>query len=112
MNWEKIRKYSQKAGQEMVAVAEATYMTFKDPSVSYRHKAVLVGALVYLLSPLDGIPDMLPGGLADDMSILLAALYSTGVIGSEHLKKAREKRGLTSKKDDDKNGSTEETSSQ
>ena len=92
----------------MVAVAEATYLTFKDPNVSYRHKAVLAGALVYLLSPLDALPDLLPGGLADDMSVLLAALYSTGVIGSEHLKKCREKRGLSPKKEEH-NGSTKKT---
>ena len=83
----------------MVAVAEAGYMTLKDSKVSYRHKAILLGALVYLLSPWDGIPDLLPGGFVDDMSVLLTALYSTGFVGKEHLKLCRQKRGLA-KKDD------------
>lgn len=94
LNWDKIRKYSQKAGQEMVSVAEAAYLTFKDPKVSYRQKAILLGSLAYLLSPIDAIPDLLPGGFTDDMSVLLGALFSAGLIGKEHLRQCREKREL------------------
>ncbi|MCJ8277493.1 MAG: DUF1232 domain-containing protein [Bdellovibrionales bacterium] len=107
MNWDKIRKYSQKAGQEVLAVAEAGFLTFKDPKVSKTHKTILLGSLVYLLSPLDGIPDFLPGGFVDDMSVLIAALSSTGFIGKEHLKACRQKRGLTQK--EEINGSNQET---
>ena len=68
---------------------------------------ILMGALVYLLSPIDGIPDFLPGGFVDDMSVLIAALYSTGFIGKEHLRACRLKRGLTQKEEN--NESTQET---
>lgn len=72
-------------------MAEATYLTFQDPNISYRHKAVLVGALLYFLSPIDAIPDFLPGGFADDLTVMLAAVVATGQIGKKHLKHCREK---------------------
>lgn len=101
MKWDKVRKYSQKAGSEMVSVAEAAFLTFKDPKVSYRQKAVLLGSLLYLLSPIDAIPDVLPGGFTDDMSVLLGALFSAGLIGKSHLKASREKRNLSISEDND-----------
>ena len=101
LSWDKIRKYSQRAGKEMVAVAEATYLTFKDPKVSYRQKAMLMGALLYLLSPIDAIPDILPGGFSDDMSVLIGALFSAGLVGQLHLKDCRDKKGLLSKEEND-----------
>ena len=37
--------------------------------------AVAVGALAYLLAPVDAVPDLLPGaGLVDDAGVLAAAL--------------------------------------
>ncbi len=94
MDWNKIKKYSKKAGLEVLSLAEASYLTLKDPSLSLKHKALLTGALIYLLSPLDGVPDFLPGGYLDDISVLFAALMATGPVGQQHLKKCRLKHGL------------------
>ncbi len=94
INWEKIKKYSSKAGKEVLALAEASYLTFKDPRLSGRHKAMLMSALIYLVSPIDAVPDFLPTGFMDDISVLLAALWATGPVGQQHLKKCRIMHGL------------------
>ena len=97
MKWETLRKYSQKAGKEVLAVAEATYKTFKDPELSWRHKTLIFASIVYLLSPLDAVPDFLPGGYADDLSVMLASLMAAGQVGKKHLQECRLKHGLVVK---------------
>lgn len=48
-----------------------------DPRVPRRSKLVLGGTLLYLFSPLDVIPDFVPGlGQVDDVVIVLLALHS------------------------------------
>lgn len=95
ISWETIKKYSKKAGLEVYALAEAVYLTLKDPELDFRHKALLSAALIYLVSPLDGIPDFLPTGYLDDLTILLAALRATGPVGQKHHKLCRLKHGLS-----------------
>lgn len=44
----------------------------KDPNVAWGKKTAAVGSLVYLISPLDAIPDFIPaGGLLDDVAVIL-----------------------------------------
>lgn len=44
----------------------------KDPNVAWGKKATAVGSLVYLVSPLDAVPDFIPaGGLLDDVAVIL-----------------------------------------
>lgn len=107
MNLEKIKSYSQRAGKEVLAVAEAAYLTMKDPKVSWAHKLALMGALTYLLSPIDAIPDFLPGGFGDDLSVLAASLLAVGSVGQKHLKECRIKQGLSVKDDDEPNKESE-----
>ncbi|MEW4564290.1 YkvA family protein [Bremerella sp. JC770] len=46
-----------------------------DPSASWTSKAIAIGAVLYLVSPLDGVPDLLPlVGLTDDAAVVLAAV--------------------------------------
>ena len=98
ISWEKIKKYSLRAGKEVAALAEATYRTLKDPSVSWKQKGLLVAALVYLVSPLDGVPDFLPGGYLDDISLLLGTLLGVGRVGRQHLSDCRKEYGLKPEK--------------
>lgn len=81
-------------------MAEATYKTMVDPRLSLGHKTLLIGALIYLLSPVDVIPDFLPGGYADDISVMLSALVGAGKIGKHHLQECRLKHGLVVKVED------------
>ena len=99
MKWEIIKRYSRRAGKEVMALAEASFLTMKDPHVSLKHKSMILGSLVYFLSPVDAIPDFLPGGFADDLSVLLTAVLATGKIGKHHLTECRIKHGIV---DEDK----------
>ena len=46
------------------------------PKVSILDKAIIIGALGYLISPVDIIPDVIPViGLTDDIVVLMCALY-------------------------------------
>jgi uncharacterized membrane protein YkvA (DUF1232 family) len=48
-----------------------------DPRVPRRSKLVLGGTLLYLVSPLDVVPDFVPGlGQVDDVVVVLLALHS------------------------------------
>lgn len=102
MKWEMIKGYSQRAGKEVLALAEASFLTMNDSKVPLKHKSIILGALVYLLSPIDGIPDFLPGGFSDDLSVLLAALLSAGKVGKHHLEECRVKYGIIKEKKDEK----------
>ena len=44
----------------------------KDPNAAWGAKAAAIGALIYLISPADAVPDIIPGvGLLDDVAIIL-----------------------------------------
>ena len=48
-----------------------------DPRVPRRSKLVVGGTLLYLVSPLDVVPDFVPGlGQVDDVVVVLLALHS------------------------------------
>ncbi|QZE15189.1 DUF1232 domain-containing protein [Halosquirtibacter laminarini] len=49
----------------------------KDPNAAWAAKAVAIGALLYTISPIDAVPDFLPGvGLLDDAGVIAAAVAS------------------------------------
>jgi hypothetical protein len=46
----------------------------KDPNAGWGSKALAIAALIYLISPLDAIPDLIPVlGLTDDAGVIIAA---------------------------------------
>ena len=49
------------------------------PNAPWPAKAMAIGALVYLISPVDAVPDGIPvAGLLDDASVILAAIKKLG----------------------------------
>ena len=56
------------------------YVTGEYRSVSWESMVLIVGALIYLVSPIDVIPDFLPGGLVDDAAVVAFVL---GLVRSE-----------------------------
>ena len=59
----------------MVYTALILYYTLESDKVALRDKAMIIGALGYLISPLDVIPDAIPiAGLGDDLAVLLFVL--------------------------------------
>jgi uncharacterized membrane protein YkvA (DUF1232 family) len=91
--WKKIQRLAKKAGAKTVYYALVLYYTLTDPATPYKYKAVIAGALGYLILPADIVPDFLPAmGLADDWGALLAAvMYVITAITPEIKEKARQK---------------------
>jgi uncharacterized membrane protein YkvA (DUF1232 family) len=50
------------------------YVTGEYRAVSWESMVLIVGALIYLVSPIDVIPDFLPGGLVDDAAVIAFVL--------------------------------------
>lgn len=97
VNLTRIRKYIRRGSLELLSVAEAVWNTFRDDRTPLRAKTALGAAILYLLSPLDMIPDLLPGGFLDDLAVLGAAILTAGTLGKEHLQMARRRHGLSDK---------------
>lgn len=52
----------------------------RDPGVAWKSKAVAIAALLYLISPLDAIPDVIPFvGLADDVAVIVAVVSTLAI---------------------------------
>lgn len=73
--WKKLQKFAKMAGAKTVYYALVLYYTLTDPATPTKYKAVIMGALGYLILPADIIPDLIPvAGLSDDWGALLAAV--------------------------------------
>ena len=72
---EKISRIAKRAGAKLVYSALILYYTLQNKKISVKDKAIIIGALGYLISPLDAIPDAIPiVGLGDDMAVLAFVL--------------------------------------
>lgn len=71
--WDKIASAGKKAGAAIIYKALQLYYAATDPKTSWDKKAIIYGALGYLILPIDLIPDFLPFGYADDAAALAAA---------------------------------------
>ena len=72
---EKVARVAKRAGAKFVYASLILYYTLQSPKVSKRDKALIIGALGYMISPLDVLPDAYPiVGLSDDLAVLLFVL--------------------------------------
>ncbi len=72
---EKISRIAKRAGSKLVYAALILYYTLQSDKVSATNKAIIIGALGYMISPLDVVPDAIPiVGLGDDLAVLLYVL--------------------------------------
>ena len=72
---EKISRIAKRAGAKLVYAALILYYTLQSDKVNAANKAMIIGALGYLISPLDVVPDAIPiAGLADDLGVLIFVL--------------------------------------
>ena len=72
---EKISRIAKRAGVKLVYAALVLFYTLQSNKVSAKDKAIIIGALGYLISPLDVIPDAIPiAGLSDDCAVLIFVL--------------------------------------
>ncbi|MCQ6280769.1 YkvA family protein [Bacillus sp. EB600] len=90
--WDKVKKYGKKAGVSVVYVALLLFYTLQKKETPIWAKAVIIGALGYFISPIDLIPDMVPGGYTDDLGSMFGALVTIAMYIDESVKeKARER---------------------
>jgi uncharacterized membrane protein YkvA (DUF1232 family) len=71
--WTTLKRYAAKIGRAAVVSALTLYYTLNDKDTPAWARTVIVSALIYLVSPVDIIPDFIPGGLTDDMGVIAAA---------------------------------------
>ena len=91
--WEKLRKIASKAGAKVVYYALVLYYTLTDDNTPAKYKAIIAGALGYMILPMDLLPDFIPfAGLADDWAALIAAVaYVSSAITPDVKARARAK---------------------
>lgn len=70
----KIGEVAKSAGVNVIYAALLLYYALFDDEVPLKHKMIVIGALGYFILPADLIPDILPGGYADDLGALGLAL--------------------------------------
>ncbi len=90
---EKISRIAKRAGAKLVYAALILYYTLQSDKVSKKDKAMIIGALGYMISPLDVMPDAIPiVGLTDDLAVLLYVLKKVWTeIDPEIQEKSKEK---------------------
>lgn len=90
---EKISNVAKRAGAKFVYAALILFYTLESDKVSIKDKAIIIGALGYLISPLDLVPDAIPiAGLGDDLAVLIYVLRKVwGDVSEEVKAKAHDK---------------------
>ncbi len=90
---EKISRIAKRAGAKLVYAALVLFYTLQSDKVTLKDKAIIIGALGYLISPLDVIPDAIPiAGLSDDLGVLIFVLQKIwGEVNEDVKEKARAK---------------------
>ncbi|WP_428833894.1 YkvA family protein [Lysinibacillus telephonicus] len=91
--WNKIKKFSKKAGSSAVYAVLLLYYVLQKDEVPAKNKAIIIGALGYFILPLDLIPDLAAVvGYSDDIGALLAALWQVSMyIDADVKNQAKEK---------------------
>lgn len=73
--WDKLRRYAQRAGYELLEKALWLYYAAQRPDTPAWARATAYGALGYFILPTDAIPDWLFSvGLTDDLGALALAV--------------------------------------
>ena len=92
---ENISRIAKRAGAKLVYAALILFYTLQSNKVSTADKAVIVGALGYMISPIDVIPDAIPiAGLTDDLAVLIYVLKKVWTDVDPSIKEqARQKLG-------------------
>lgn len=87
--WPKLKKIS--AEVPFVLESVAMYYAARDPKVPMHAKAVALGALAYVILPLDLVPDFIAGlGYVDDAAAVFAAYKAISEhVTDEHHEKAK-----------------------
>ena len=89
----KLQRVLKRTGREVVEKALWLWYAAQNPRTPKWAKTTIWSALVYLLVPIDAIPDVLPAlGYSDDLGVIAAALVAVAAYVDDDVKaKARER---------------------
>ena len=74
--WQKLSDLPRSVGRELVMQALLLYVVLTDKRTPLWAKGLAAGGLVYLILPLDAVPDFLPVvGYSDDAVVMGVVLY-------------------------------------
>ena len=89
--WSVIWRNFTKIGYDIMFQVLCMYYCFVDPNTPVWVKGLIVPAIVYLISPIDAIPDFLPGGFVDDGAVIAGVFKAIEMhITEEHKRQASE----------------------
>lgn len=75
--WRKIARYSKVIGRTAMEKILLLYYALESENCGIREKSIIYGALAYLVSPIDAIPDLTPFlGYTDDFALIASALIA------------------------------------
>lgn len=73
--WKKVRRIAVQVGAKVLYPALQLYYLLQSKEVPVKAKTFIIGALGYLILPVDLVPDFIPAmGFTDDLTALLLAL--------------------------------------
>ena len=72
--FDKIKQVAVKAGVKLVYIVLILYYATLDKELPVKDRLMVLAALGYFILPVDFIPDMLPGGFADDTAAMIYVL--------------------------------------
>lgn len=79
--FEFIERIGKKLAKGIIDSIKFLYSAMVDPRTPIEAKLIAIAALIYLISPFDIVPDILPGiGFVDDAAAITAAVASISVI--------------------------------
>lgn len=69
--WDKVTRMPETAGCSVLRVAVTLYALLRESSIPLWAKTAIIGALGYLICPIDAIPDIIPVvGFTDDLAVM------------------------------------------
>ncbi len=89
--WRTLGRVAVAAGRQTLTTALVLFYCLKDHDTPAWARGVIVGALGYLILPLDMVPDLIPGaGYGDDWGAIVVALATVAAyIKDDHKARAR-----------------------
>ncbi|MBC3908917.1 YkvA family protein [Undibacterium umbellatum] len=91
--WDKLKKYAQVAGSEVIEKVLCLYYAAQRPETPAWAKTVIFGALGYFIFPLDAVPDVLPAlGYGDDLGVIAGALVTVSLYITDEVKQSARDR--------------------
>ncbi|HHQ4530164.1 MULTISPECIES: YkvA family protein [Aeromonas] len=84
--WRKLRAFAKRVGRPLIEVCLLLYYTSKKEDLPVWTKLLIYSALLYFVSPIDAIPDVLPLGLTDDLAVLSATLATVSTFIDEQVR--------------------------